>query len=174
MLIISDAWNVSQATSFRLFETERVCRRQFQIWWNWQKVLQTGSKHRGKRRNCSLRAISPFPTVFSNDLYCSHVKTRACLGKVGDAYVFPKLSHTGTNTTFFPNPPTPFSHVLAQVRGENTPERKVASTRNRTTMSWVWHAQRWATRAGPIFLLRWHTNHIQVLFNASFIYYKSY
>ena len=34
-----------------------------------------------KRRNCSLRAISPFPTVFSKDLYCRHVKTRACLGK---------------------------------------------------------------------------------------------
>ena len=26
-------------------------------------------------------AISPFPTVFSEDLYCRHVKTRACLGK---------------------------------------------------------------------------------------------
>ena len=35
----------------------------------------------GKRRNCSLRAISPFPTVFSKGLYCRHVKTRACLGK---------------------------------------------------------------------------------------------
>ena len=26
--------------------------------------------------------ISPFPTVFSKDLYCKHIKTRACLGKV--------------------------------------------------------------------------------------------
>ena len=26
-------------------------------------------------------AISPFPTVFSKDLYCKHTKTRACLGK---------------------------------------------------------------------------------------------
>ena len=26
-------------------------------------------------------AISPFPLVFSNDLYCRHVQTRACLGK---------------------------------------------------------------------------------------------
>ena len=25
--------------------------------------------------------ISPFPTVFSKDLYWRHVKTRACLGK---------------------------------------------------------------------------------------------
>ena len=37
-------------------------------------------KRCGKRRNFSLRAISPFPTVFSNDLYCRHVKARACLG----------------------------------------------------------------------------------------------
>ena len=28
-----------------------------------------------KWRNCSLRAISPFPTVFSKVLKCSHVKT---------------------------------------------------------------------------------------------------
>ena len=47
----------------------------------WQNVLQTGRKHCGKRRNCSLRAISPFPTVFSKYLSCRHVKTRACLGK---------------------------------------------------------------------------------------------
>ena len=40
-----------------------------------------GRKHCGKRRNCSLRAVSPFPTVFSKDLYCRHVKTRAGLGK---------------------------------------------------------------------------------------------
>ena len=25
--------------------------------------------------------ISPFPTVFSKELHCRHVKTRACLGK---------------------------------------------------------------------------------------------
>ena len=45
------------------------------------KVLQRGRKHCGKKRNCLLRAISLFPTVFSKDLYCRHVKTRACLGK---------------------------------------------------------------------------------------------
>ena len=27
--------------------------------------IETRKKHRGKRRNCSLRAISPFLTVFS-------------------------------------------------------------------------------------------------------------
>ena len=67
--------------NFRLFQTERVCRWQFQIWWKRQKAPKMGRKHCGKSRNCSLRAISPFPTVFSKDLYCRHPKTRACLGK---------------------------------------------------------------------------------------------
>ena len=40
-----------------------------------------GRKHCGKERNSSLRAISPFPTVFSKHLYCRQVKTMACLGK---------------------------------------------------------------------------------------------
>ena len=40
-----------------------------------------GRKQCGKRRNFLLLAISPFPAVFSKDLYCRHVKTRACLGK---------------------------------------------------------------------------------------------
>ena len=44
---------------------------------------KTGRKHCGKKRNCSLRAISPFPAVFSKDIlvYCRHAKTRAWLGK---------------------------------------------------------------------------------------------
>ena len=76
-----DILTLSQTTNFRLFQTERLCRRQFQIWWKWQKVLQTSRKHCGKRGNCLLRAISLFPIVFSKDFYCRHVKTRACLGK---------------------------------------------------------------------------------------------
>ena len=70
-----------QTTNFRLVQIERVCRRQFQISQKWQKVIQMDRKHCGKRRNCLLRAISPFPAVFSKDLYCRHVKSRACLGK---------------------------------------------------------------------------------------------
>ena len=72
---------LSQTTNFRFFETGRVCRRQFWIQWKWQKVLWKGRTHCEKMWNCSLRAISPFPTVFSKDLYCRNVKTRACLGK---------------------------------------------------------------------------------------------
>ena len=35
----------------------------------------------GKSRNCSSRAISPFPTVLLKALNCRPDKTRACLGK---------------------------------------------------------------------------------------------
>ena len=69
-----------QMTNFRLFQTERVCRRQFQIWQKRQKVIQMGRKHCGKRRNCSLRSISPFPTVFSKALFPRGVERRHCVG----------------------------------------------------------------------------------------------
>ena len=38
-------------------------------------------------RNCLLRAISPFPTAFSKDSYCRHLKTRVCLGKAKECLV---------------------------------------------------------------------------------------
>ena len=40
-----------------------------------------GRKHCVKGRNCSLRAIPPFPAVFSKDLYCRHVKNQGLFGK---------------------------------------------------------------------------------------------
>ena len=69
-----------QTTNFRLFQSERVCRRQFQqIWWKWQKVIQTGRKHCGKRRNCSLRAIFPFTNgVFKRLVSQGHQKVSLC------------------------------------------------------------------------------------------------
>ena len=51
---------LSQTTYLRVFQTERVCRQCFQIWWTWQKFLQTVRKHHGKR-NFSWWAISLFP-----------------------------------------------------------------------------------------------------------------
>ena len=71
---------LSQTAHFRLFQTERVCRRQFQIYWKWKKVLQTGWKHCGKRRNCSLWAISPFPTVFFKSFILQTRKNQGLCG----------------------------------------------------------------------------------------------
>ena len=45
------------------------------------KFSKRAVKYSEKRKNCSLRAIPPFPTVFSKDLFCRQVKTRVCLGK---------------------------------------------------------------------------------------------
>ena len=47
---------------------------------NGRKLSKWVEKTGGKKRNCSLRAISPFPTVVSKDIYSRHVKTWACLG----------------------------------------------------------------------------------------------
>ena len=69
-----------------------------------------------KRVENSLRAISPFPTVFLKDLYCRHAKTRVCLGK---GYLFTTQSRLlttlkkkpfennvgkGENAAIFPSP----------------------------------------------------------------------
>ena len=48
---------------------------------------------------------------------------------VGDAYVFPGFFTPVVTQFFFP---LFFSHASAEVRGENTPEGKVASTGDRT------------------------------------------
>ena len=47
-----------------------------------KRSFLNGRKHCGKRRNCLLQAISPFPTVFPKNLYSKHVKTRTLFGKV--------------------------------------------------------------------------------------------
>ena len=57
-LKIRKSWTLSQTTNFRCFQTERVCRLQFQIQWKWYKVIQMGRKYCGKRRN------STFPEFF--------------------------------------------------------------------------------------------------------------
>ena len=69
-------------TNFRLFQIERTCGTQeladdnFKFDENDVKFSKRLEKHCRKTRNCSLCAISAFPTVFSKDLHCKHVKTR--------------------------------------------------------------------------------------------------
>ena len=71
---------LSRMINFRLFLTVRVCKRQFQILWKWLKVFQTARKQCGKRRNCTLRAISPFSPVFSRLVQQTH-KNQGLFGK---------------------------------------------------------------------------------------------
>ena len=58
-----------QMTNFRLFQSERVCRQQFQVWRKWKKVIQTDRKHCGKRRNCSLQQFLLFPQCFQKGCF---------------------------------------------------------------------------------------------------------
>ena len=44
------------------------------IWTNGDTITWLSRKYCGKRRNCSLRAISPFPTMFSKAACCTCVK----------------------------------------------------------------------------------------------------
>ena len=72
---------LTQTTNFRLFQIERVYRRQFQIRLKWQKVLQTGRKTLWKKEKLLVTSnFSLFHSV-SKRLYSRHVKTRACYGK---------------------------------------------------------------------------------------------
>ena len=76
----------------------------FKFYENGRKFFKTVEKRCGNRRNCSLRAISPFLTVFSKNLYCRQVKTRACLGKgctwkgLSFFYVFLRFPHVACVT----------------------------------------------------------------------------
>ena len=72
---------LSQTTNFRRFQSEGVCRWQFQISCKWRKIVEKGRKPCWKKRNYLIQTISPVPSVFLQDLYCRHIKTRACLVK---------------------------------------------------------------------------------------------
>ena len=68
---------ISKLTNFRLFQTGRLCRRQFQIWRKWQK-LSNWVENTWKRKNCSSRAISPFPSVFKRLVSQGRQKVSLC------------------------------------------------------------------------------------------------
>ena len=51
---------------------------------------------------------------------------------VGDPHVFPGFLTPVLTQAFFPSHQLHFSHASAEVKGENTPERKFASTGDQT------------------------------------------
>ena len=40
------------------------------LWTNGDTIIRLSTQHCGKKRNCSLLAISPFPTMFSKAVCC--------------------------------------------------------------------------------------------------------
>ena len=75
-----DNLTLSETTHFRLFQTERVCRRQFQVYKKGREFSRRVENTVGKGEIARYEQFILFP-VFSKDLYCRHVKTRACFGK---------------------------------------------------------------------------------------------
>ena len=76
-----DYLSLPQTTNFRFFQTKKIADDNSKFNENGGEFHKRTEKRCWKRRNCSLQAISSFPTVLLTDLYCSHVKTRAYLGK---------------------------------------------------------------------------------------------
>ena len=65
-----------QTTNFRLFQTGKSLQTTI------FGFMKMGGKFSQWVENTVGKGeIAPFPTEFSKDLYCRHIKTRACLGK---------------------------------------------------------------------------------------------
>ena len=65
---------LSKTKNFRLFQTERVSRRQFRI--RWEKVLQTGKKHCVKGEFARYEQILLFPQSFRKACTADTLKPR--------------------------------------------------------------------------------------------------
>ena len=64
---------LSQTKTLDLSKLKKFANDNFKFEKKWQKVFQKGRKHFfGKMRNCSVQAISRFPTLFSKDLPLYH------------------------------------------------------------------------------------------------------
>ena len=60
----SKGLTLSQTTNFRLFQTERVCRRQFEISYKWRNVLKRCRKHWAKEKLLFMSNFSFSHSVF--------------------------------------------------------------------------------------------------------------
>ena len=67
-------------TNFRLFQTESLKTTILNLIKNCRKFSKWVENTVGKGEIARYEQFLLFP-VFSKDLYCRHVKTRACLGK---------------------------------------------------------------------------------------------
>ena len=59
------------------------------------KVFQMSGKPCRKRKKLLVTRNFCFPTLFSKDLYCRHVKTMGCLGKGYSGKTFKKIRWGG-------------------------------------------------------------------------------
>ena len=71
----------SKTVNFRLFQTERVWRRQFQIWWKWQRVFQMFRKHWGKKEKLLIMSNFCFSHSVFKRLVLQTRKNQGLFGK---------------------------------------------------------------------------------------------
>ena len=76
-----DSLSLSQKTNFRLFQTERLCRRHFQLWWKWQQVFQKGRKHCGEKEKLHIRSNFSFSCSVFKRLILQTCKNQGLFGK---------------------------------------------------------------------------------------------
>ena len=72
---------LSQTTNFRLFHTERVCRRQFEIWWKWKKVLKMVRKLCGGKEKLLIMSNFSFSHSVFKWLVLQTRKKQSLFGK---------------------------------------------------------------------------------------------
>ena len=78
-----DILTLSHTTTLHSAKLKGFADNNFKFVENGGKFSERVENTVGKRRNCSLQAISPFPTGFSKELYCRHIKTRVFFGGEG-------------------------------------------------------------------------------------------
>ena len=71
----------SKQQSLGAYKLKKLADNNFKLNENARKFSKQAENTVGKGEIAHYEQISPFPTVFSKDLYCRHVKIRACLGK---------------------------------------------------------------------------------------------
>ena len=81
MLSILSGPKFCRVENFRLFQTQRLCRRQFQIWWKWRKVIQKVRKHCGGKEKLLFMSNFSFSYSVFKRLVLQTRKRKVCLGK---------------------------------------------------------------------------------------------
>ena len=72
---------LSQMTNLDSSKLKEFANNNFKFDENGREFSKQVKNTVGKGKIACYEQISPFPTVFSKELYCKHVKNRVCLGK---------------------------------------------------------------------------------------------
>ena len=101
-------------------QIEWICGHKIYLYSNHEMLLSQGRKHCGKRRKCWLPAFSPFPTLFSTDIFpLGHQKLALCNIRV-TPYFQPKSKGILTHYHTIPH----FDTLKIYIAVENIEKRR--------------------------------------------------